>query len=85
MKRKPPIVGSRAWCEDRSIKETQMIIGLCLKERLNSDNGCVGNFVTEFFLITQANLILSWEAISLNIQQKQQCTGKDRITGMIFA
>lgn len=62
-----------------------MIIGLCLKKRLNADNGCVGNFVTEFFLITQANLILSWEAIPLNIQQKQQRTGRDRITGMIFA
>lgn len=27
-----------------------------------------------FFFITQTNLILSWEAIPLNIQQKQQCT-----------
>lgn len=43
------------------------------------DAGWVNNFVADFiifFLITQTNLILSWEAVPLNIQQKQQCAGE---------
>ena len=37
---------------------------------------CVDNFVVDFFFITQTNLILSWEAVPLNIRQKQQCAGE---------
>lgn len=36
----------------------------------------VDHFVADsLFLMTQTNWILSWEAVPLNIQQKQRCAG----------
>lgn len=80
---KPPIVCCIAWSGDKSFKENQTIIGLCLKRRLNADKDCVDNFVADFCLITQTNLILSWEIVPLNIQQKLRCSG-DMVLRVLF-
>lgn len=48
-----------------------------------ADKDCVDNFVADFF-ITKTNLILSWEAVPLNIQQKQGCIGRDGVECIIL-